>query len=200
MRGIEHWQLYSALKFVELVQDLFPPGVIQALTGDDRLGPQMCQHAGIQKISFTGSIKTGKAIMTAAAPTLKRLTLELGGNGASIICPDVDISKTAVQVAIGSFTNSGQYCLASERIADENKDGNGISLGPVQNAMQYGIVRGFIQDCRDKGYNFALGSDTGSESSFMLKPTVVDNPPDDSIIVKEEPVWYILALPDPFDN
>ncbi|KIW93405.1 uncharacterized protein Z519_06010 [Cladophialophora bantiana CBS 173.52] len=207
---------YSVVKFVELVQGLFPPGVIQALNGDDRLGPWMCQHTGIQKISFTGSIKTGKAIMAAAAPTLKRLTLELGGNGASIICPDVDISKTAVQVAIGSFTNSGQYCLASKRLyvhesiydtflkdfvnevkswnTDEKENGDSMSLGPVQNAMQYEIVRGFIRDCRDKGYHFALGGDTGTQSSFMLKPTVVDNPPDDSAIVKEEPFGPIVPV------
>ena len=73
-----------------------------------------------------------------------------------------------------------------------------MSLGPVQNAMQYEIVKGFIKDYRDKGYHFALASDTGTQSSFMLKPTVVDNPPDDSAIVKEEPFGTSSLAPDYF--
>ena len=99
---------YTALKAIELAQEIFPPGVIQVLGGDDKLGPMLTQHPGIAKISFTGSIATGKKIMAACASTLKRVTLELGGNDASIVLPDVDIEKTAPELVLGAFQNSGQ--------------------------------------------------------------------------------------------
>ena len=99
---------YTALKFTELAQQVFPPGVVQAVGGDDKLGPMMTVHPGIAKISFTGSIATGKRVMEACAKTLKRVTLEMGGNDASIILPDVDVEKVAPQVAMGAFMNSGQ--------------------------------------------------------------------------------------------
>ena len=99
---------YTALKAIELAQEVFPPGVIQVLGGDDRLGPMMTAHPGIAKISFTGSIATGKRIMEACAKTLKRVTLELGGNDASIVLPDVDIEKVAPELVMGAFQNSGQ--------------------------------------------------------------------------------------------
>ena len=107
---------YTALKAIEMAQSIFEPGVVQVLGGDDKLGPMMTAHPGIAKISFTGSIATGKKIMAACANTLKRCTLELGGNDASIILPDVDIKATAPQVVMGAFQNSGQVCVATKRI------------------------------------------------------------------------------------
>lgn len=99
---------YTALKAIEMAQEIFPPGVIQVLGGDDKLGPMFTAHPGIAKISFTGSIATGKRIMKACADTLKRVTLELGGNDASIVMPDVDIEKVAPELVMGAFQNSGQ--------------------------------------------------------------------------------------------
>lgn len=107
---------YTTLKVVELAQDIFGPGVVQAIGGDDKLGPMMTTHPGIQKISFTGSIATGKKIMAACAGTLKRVTLELGGNDASIVLPDVDVKKVAPELVMGAFQNSGQVCVATKRI------------------------------------------------------------------------------------
>jgi acyl-CoA reductase-like NAD-dependent aldehyde dehydrogenase len=101
---------YTSLKAIELAQEVFPPGVIQVLGGDDMLGPMMTAHPGIAKISFTGSIGTGKRIMAACANSLKRVTLELGGNDASIVLPDVDIEKVAPELVMGAFQNSGQVC------------------------------------------------------------------------------------------
>lgn len=103
---------YTALKTIELAQQIFPPGVIQVLGGDDKLGPMLTAHPGIAKISFTGSIATGKKIMEACSKTLKRVTLELGGNDASIVLPDVDIEKVAPELVMGAFQNSGQVCLS----------------------------------------------------------------------------------------
>lgn len=102
---------YTALKAIELAQNVFPPGVVQVLGGDDRLGPMFTAHPGISKISFTGSIATGKKIMEACSKTLKRVTLELGGNDASIVRGDVDIEATAPQLVMGAFQNSGQVYI-----------------------------------------------------------------------------------------
>lgn len=202
---------YSILKFVELVRHLFPPGVIQTLNGDANLGQRLCTHPGIDKISFTGSTATGKKIVASAASTLKSVTLELGGNNASIVCPDVDPNIVAPQVAFGSFLNAGQLCIASKRIYVHDKIYDeflkvmvrtvkswkvsptsnletGITIGPIQNQMQYDIVKRFFQDSMDAGYKFATGERSlDSADSFLVNPAIIDNPPDDSLIVTGEP-------------
>ncbi|KAL2062743.1 hypothetical protein VTL71DRAFT_5815 [Oculimacula yallundae] len=206
---------YSVLKFVELQQKILPPGVLQGLNGDDSLGPSMVIHPDIPKISFTGSSVTGKKIMEAGGRLLKRMTLELGGNDACIVCPDVDIAKVAVQVALGAFFNSGQICVASKRIyvhqdiytpflkaltdvvrswkvGPASED---VMLGPVQNEVQYGIVKGHIEECKKKGLKFALGGeDINSGSDFVIQPAIIDNPPDDSMIVTQEPFGPIVPV------
>lgn len=89
---------YCDLKLVELGRKFFPPGVLQVLSGGDDLGPMLTAHPDIDKISFTGSIPTGKKVMESCAKTLKRITLELGGNDPAIICEDVDIEKIIPKV------------------------------------------------------------------------------------------------------
>ncbi|KAM6524522.1 hypothetical protein FALCPG4_010132 [Fusarium falciforme] len=151
----------------------------------------MCNHPAIQKISFTGSTATGKKIMANASSGLKNITLELGGNSASIIFPDVDIDIVAPQVALGSFFNSGQLCVASKRVY-VHKDiyddflrkmvevvkswkvgfpstPGGVMLGPVQNEMQYNVVRSILKDSIDKGYRFALGGQLPADDSLVVK-------------------------------
>lgn len=160
---------YTILKAAELAQDILPPGVLQVVGGDDKLGPMLTTHPGIAKISFTGSIATGKKIMAAAAPTLKRVTLELGGNDASIVLPDVDVQKIAPELVMGAFQNSGQVCVATKRIyihqdiyeemlaamvafvKSSIKTGasdSGAMLGPIQNQMQYEKVKEFFADTK----------------------------------------------------
>lgn len=199
---------YSILKFTELVRDIFPPGVIQALHGDASLGPRICQHPDIQKISFTGSTATGKKIMESASKTLKRVTLELGGNNASIVCSDIDVDIVAPQIALGSFFNSGQLCVASKRIyvhqdiyekflakmVEVVKSWRvgpattpGIMLGPLQNEAQYKIVKEFFLDTMKNGYMFALGGqDFNATDNFVIEPAIVANPPDNSLVVTGE--------------
>ncbi|KAI9660745.1 MAG: hypothetical protein M1831_003437 [Alyxoria varia] len=205
---------YTTLKMVELMQQTFPPGVVQVVGGDDKLGPMLTEHPGIAKISFTGSILTGKKIMAACAGTLKRVTLELGGNDASIVLPDVDIAKVAPEVAMGAMQNSGQVCVASKRIyvhsdiyepfmeamtnflksikvGSQNEEG--VMLGPLQNSMQYEKVKEFYADSKSKGYKFAFGSpDVEASKGYFIQPAVIDNPPNDSRIIQEEPFGPIV--------
>lgn len=150
---------YCDLKLGELAARIFPPGVVQVLSGDDSLGPWITEHPGIDKVAFTGSIATGKLVAASCAKTLKRYVLELGGNDAAIVCADVDIDKCLPKIATLSFLNSGQICMLTKRIYihesiyDEFRDKmveftkqniktgggteEGVVVGPLQNKMQY---------------------------------------------------------------
>jgi acyl-CoA reductase-like NAD-dependent aldehyde dehydrogenase len=97
---------YCGLKLAELAAQCFPPGVVQALSGGDDLGPMITEHPGIDKISFTGSILTGKRVMASCAKTLKRVTLELGGNDPAIICDDVNVDAVIPKVCASSVADA----------------------------------------------------------------------------------------------
>ena len=159
----------ATLKVGEIMKDVFPAGVVNVLAGGDELGAWMTEHPGIDKISFTGSVATGKKVLASAAATLKRVTLELGGNDPAIVMDDVDPKAVAKKIFFASFVNSGQVCMAIKRIyahesiyrelcdalvaeAEKAKVGNGLDpgteLGPVQNKMQYDKVVGIIKDTK----------------------------------------------------
>ncbi|KAH6668933.1 Aldehyde/histidinol dehydrogenase [Halenospora varia] len=208
---------YCGIKIVELAQSFFPPGVVQVLSGNDNLGPWLTAHSGIDKISFTGSTATGKKVMESASKNLTRVTLELGGNDAAIVCSDVDIAAVAPQIAAFAFLNSGQVCIAVKRIyvhkdiyvsfrdafvtcVEAFKVGNGVEkdtfIGPVQNKPQYDRVTSFLDDIRDCGQKIATGGQVihTKKDGMFIQPTVVDNPPDDSKIVMEEPFGPVVPL------
>ena len=204
------------LKLVELVQDLLPPGVLSAVSGGDELGKWMTTHDGIAKVAFTGSTETGKHVMRSAAGTIKRITLELGGNDPAIVLGDVDPKKVASQLFWAAFQNNAQFCNAAKRVYihdsvyDEVRDalveyastvvvGDGsqpdTQLGPIQNEPQYRKVAEYFEDCRAHGYTFALGGHIDPDARGWFVPvTLVDNPPEDSRLVTEEPFGPILPL------
>ena len=205
------------LKLVELAQEAFPPGVINAVSGGDDLGIWMTTHPDINKIAFTGSTETGRHVMKSASETIKRVTLELGGNDPAIVLPDVDAKTVAPQLFWAAFQNNAQFCNSTKRlyihedVYDEVKDalvdfinenikvGDGAEadtdLGPIQNSMQYGKVQDYFADCHVNGYGFAVGGDIDETAAGWFVPvSLVDNPPDDSRIVCEEPFGPILPL------
>ena len=104
----------STIRLVELINEVLPPGVVNVITGENEIGALMSRHPGIAKVTFTGSIATGRKVMASAAPTLKRLTLELGGNDAGIVLPDADPKAIAEGLFWGAFINNGQTCAAPE--------------------------------------------------------------------------------------
>ena len=205
----------TTLKFAELIADIVPAGVLNIVTGGDALGPWMTSHPGFDKISFTGSTATGRRVMASAAPTLKRVTLELGGNDAAIVMPDVDVEKVAEQLFWAAFNNNGQICIATKRmyihedIYDEMRDAlvayartvkvgdgaeQGSQIGPINNAQQYERVLGLIQDAKDKGYKFLIGGNPADVPGYFVPVTMIDNPPEDSRIVQEEQFGPVLPL------
>ena len=192
------------------------PRAVNIITGEDSLGPLITEHPGIDKITFTGSTATGKKIMEGAARDLKRITLELGGNDASIVLPDADVEKVAEQLFWSSFSNAGQVCIAAKRIyihediyddlskaiADYAKgvtvgDGSqqGTGVGPIQNRKQFERVCELIQDAKDNGYNFLTGGDSDpSGTGYYVPITILDNPPEDARIVAEEQFGPVMPL------
>jgi acyl-CoA reductase-like NAD-dependent aldehyde dehydrogenase len=205
------------LKLGELARDILPPGVLNVVNGGDELGKWMTAHPGIDKIAFTGSTETGRHVMSASAKTIKRLTLELGGNDPAIVLPDVDAKSIAPELFWAAFQNNAQFCNATKRlyihesVYDEVKQalvefintqvivGDGADsdtvLGPIQNQPQFEKVKTYFQDCRDQGYSFATGGTIEDNAAgWFVPPTLVDNPPEDSRIVREEPFGPILPL------
>lgn len=206
----------TTLRLAELIKDVVPAGVVNIITGEDSLGPLITAHPGIDKITFTGSTETGKKIMEGASKDLKRITLELGGNDASIVLPDANVEKVAEQLFWSSFTNAGQICVAAKRIyihediydklsqaiADYAKnvkvgDGSqqGTAVGPIQNKKQYERVLELVQDAKDNGYKFLVGGDHDPDiPGYYMPITILDNPPEDARIVAEEQFGPVMPL------
>ncbi|MBB3861648.1 aldehyde dehydrogenase (NAD+) [Novosphingobium hassiacum] len=206
----------TTLRFAELIKDIVPAGVVNIITGEDSLGPLMTSHPDVDKITFTGSTATGKKIMEGASKDLKRITLELGGNDASIVLPDADVAKVAEQLFWSSFTNAGQICVAAKRIYihediyDEMSaaiaeyartvtvgDGanQGTGVGPIQNKKQFDRVCELIEDAKSNGYKFLVGGNVDpSGSGYYVPITILDNPPEDARIVAEEQFGPVMPL------
>jgi aldehyde dehydrogenase (NAD+) len=205
----------TTLRLGELLRGVLPDGVLNIVTGGDALGPWMTSHPGIDKISFTGSSATGRKVMASASETLKRVTLELGGNDAAIVLPDVDVAEVAEKLFWAAFGNSGQICIATKRmyvhkdiyeplkaaIVDYAKtvkmgDGaeQGTQLGPINNKLQYERVLDLIADSKAKGYKFLMGGEASPAPGYFVPITIIDNPPEESRIVQEEQFGPILPL------
>lgn len=205
----------TALKLGELINQVLPAGVLNVVSGGDDLGPWISAHPDIDKVSFTGSTATGRRVMESGSRSLKRLTLELGGNDAAIVLPDVDIEETAQKLFWGAFSNSAQFCLAIKRLyihediyeplskalvayARTVKVGDGAAadsqLGPVQNAVQFERLKTLLADVRNNDQKILLGGEVPQGKGYFFPLTIVDNPPEDSRIVVEEPFGPILPL------
>lgn len=204
----------TTLRIGELLREVFPAGVLNVINGDDALGPLMTAHKGFAKISFTGSTATGRRVMESAARDLKRITLELGGNDAAIVLPDVDVDAVAAQLFEGAFHNTAQVCVATKRlfihedIYDRLRDRlhqlakdlpvgdgteQGVRYGPVQNEPQYRRVVGLIEEARREGLTLLEGGEV-PQKGYFVPLTLVDNPPDDARVVTEEAFGPVLPL------
>lgn len=205
----------TTLKIGELMQDILPPGVFNVIAGGDELGPWITEHPGIAKISFTGSTATGRRVVQSSSHTLKRVTLELGGNDAAIVMGDVDVPKIAETIFWSAFTNAGQICMATKRlyvheaVYDELADalvayaknvklGNGADpstgMGPIQNAPQYKRVLRLLDDIATRGQKVLIGGTAPDTPGYFIPVTIVDNPSEDSPVVAEEAFGPVLPM------
>lgn len=197
----------AVLLLAELLTDHLPDGVLQVLVGGNDVGVDIVRHPGIGMISFTGSTQTGRAIMADAAPRLKRLSLELGGNDAAIVLPDVDVAKVAAKLFTGAFYRTGQVCAAIKRLyvhADVHADlvdaiatiatstpvgdpfDDGIRLGPVSNPAQRGRVADLVDSARTLGGAIVTGGGALDRPGTFYAPTVVTGLAESAPLVAQE--------------
>ncbi len=204
----------SALAVGEALREVLPPGVLNVIAGGNELGAAMTVHPAIRKISFTGSIATGKRIMAAAADDLKRITLELGGNDPAIVLPDVDPKAVAAKLFWGAFFNSGQVCVGIKRlflheqvhdevldalveIATRTRVGPGddkaSELGPLNNEPQLQRVIDLVDDARRAGAKVVAGGARLDGPGYFYPPTLVAGAEPGMRLVDEE--QFGTALP-----
>jgi acyl-CoA reductase-like NAD-dependent aldehyde dehydrogenase len=197
----------TTLMLGEILRDIIPPGVLNVVSGGDELGAMMTSHKVPRKISFTGSVETGKKVAAAAAPDLKRVTLELGGNDAAIVLPDVNPKEVAQKIFWGAFENSGQICSAIKRvyvhekvystvletlgeIAQGVKVGNGLDagtqLGPLNNKPQFERVTELVEDAKKHGAKIVTGGKRIGNEGYFYAPTIVSEISDGVRLVDEE--------------
>ncbi len=205
----------STLRMVEIINEVLPPGVLNCVAGTDQLGQWMTSHPGIQKIIFTGSIPTGKKVMSSSADSLKRLTLELGGNDAGIVLDDADPATIAPGIIGGAFMNNGQVCAALKRLyvpesiydelceqlvdaAKGVKMGNGldegVQQGPLANKMQYDKVLDLLEDAKANGGRVLCGGEAPDGPGYFLPYTLVADVTDGIRIVDEEQFGPLLPI------
>lgn len=196
----------STVRLVEIMNEVLPAGVVNVITSDDvtqNIGAAMSQHPGIRKMVFTGSTNTGKKVMMGAAETMKRLTLELGGNDAGIVLPDVDPKAIAEDLFWGGFINNGQTCAAMKRLyvhEDVYEEvckalteyarnvtvgtGEEAVLGPIANQMQFEKVKRLVDAAKGKG-RVLLGGEAG-EGLFFPPTLIADLDASDPLVAEEQ--------------
>ncbi|ABV93167.1 aldehyde dehydrogenase [Dinoroseobacter shibae DFL 12 = DSM 16493] len=203
------------LRFGEIAQQVFPAGVLNVVAGGNEQGAWLTEHPDIAKISFTGSTATGRKVMASSSCNLKRITLELGGNDPAILLPGTDYKPLIPTLFDAAYGNSGQWCIAVKRLyvheslyddflrdfvahAAEKTVGNGMDpntdLGPIQNKMQYGKLKDLFADVKAQGLSVPLGGEIPDGPGNFVPITIVDNPPKDSRVVREEPFGPILPI------
>jgi aminobutyraldehyde dehydrogenase len=208
----------TTLRFVELAQEVLPPGVLQVITGDgDPVGEALVRHDEVRLISLTGSVQTGRLIATGAAQSnLKRVHLELGGKAPMVVLDDADPATVAEAIKIGGYWNSGQDCTASSRILVHKKiyddvmsetvkaleamkvadpaEGDDVDMGPVISREQQERVLGFLERAVDAKATVVTGGEAIGDRGFFVKPTVVVDVKQDSEIVQNEVFGPVVTV------
>jgi acyl-CoA reductase-like NAD-dependent aldehyde dehydrogenase len=209
----------TTLRFGELCARLLPAGVVNVVVDQNDLGAALTSHPDVAKVAFTGSTATGKKVMASAAETLKRLTLELGGNDAAIVLDDADPKEVAPKIYAAATAIAGQACIAIKRVyvhdsiydavcdelgrlARETVVGDGLEpgtqMGPIQNQAQFERVKGFLEDARQNG-TIVAGGGVLEREGYFVQPTIVRDIPDNARLVREEqfgPVLPVLRFSD----
>src|SRR5262245_15311227 len=204
----------TTLRFGELCARILPPGVVNLIVDQNDLGTALTSHPDVAKVAFTGSTATGKKVMASAAGTLKRLTLELGGNDAAIVLDDADPKEVAPKIYDAAMAISGQACIAIKRVyvhdsiyeavcdelgrlARQTVVGDGLApgtqMGPIQNKAQFEKVKGFLEDARRNG-TIVAGGGVLERDGYFVQPTIVRDIPDDARLVREEQFGPVLPV------
>ena len=211
----------ATLRVAELMQEAeLPPGVLNVITGPGKeVGEALATHPDVRRVALTGSTQTGRRMMELAAPRFKRVSAELGGSDPVIVFPDADVDAAVRGVNIGRFFNAGQACLAAKRvyvfgeIYDEFMEGitkrvsryelgDGmekaekpkIRMGPLNAARHRDLLADQLQDAVDRGAKVAVGGNGQNGKGYFFEPTVIENAPHDSRVVREETFGPLLPV------
>jgi len=212
------------LRVGQLLQEAgLPPGVVNIVTGGPETGRVLVQHAGVDKVAFTGSTMVGKEIMRSAADTLKRVTLELGGKSPNIVFADGDLEAAVKGATTGIFYGKGEVCAAGSRLFVEKKihdefigklverarklkPGDPLDpktrLGAIVSEQQMNTVLGYIESGKKEGAKLVAGGNRVSVDGgrgFFVEPTVFDAVDNNMKIAQEEIFGPVLATI-PFDD
>ena len=210
----------STLRIGEIASEILPPGVFNVVTGGDELGAWMTEHPVPRKISFTGSVATGKHVYRSAAADLKRVTLELGGNDAAIVLDDADPAEIAEALFWGAFWNNGQGCILikrlyvprsiydgvvealseiAKRIVVGDPLGEETQLGALANRPQFERVSGLVEDALKSGAKATAGGRPVGGPGVFYEPTILAGAVDGMRIVDEEQFGPALPVI-PYDD
>jgi len=204
----------TTLVFAELIVDILPPGVVNILADDTTLGPMITAHPAIAKISFTGSTATGKSVYRTCASSLKRMTLELGGNDAAILLDDAVPENITGMLFEAIFENCGQVCNAIKRLyvpeslygemtarlaemASGMIIGDGMdpatNIGPLQNKNQFDLTCALIEESRKDGTLIA-GGIIPDRKGYFIPPTLFKDIHDGCRLVDQEQFGPVLPI------
>lgn len=210
----------STLLFGEIVRDAFPAGVLNIVSGDGGVGQLLTEHPLVRKITFTGSVATGKKLFASAAQDVKRLTLELGGNDAALVLDDADPQKIAEAIFWGAFWNTGQVCFAIKRLyvhrsryqrltdilverARRTVVGSGLEegseLGPLTTRPQFDRVKSLVDDAVARGARVLVGGQPRAGAGYFYPPTIVTDVGAGVPLVDEEQFGPVLPVI-PYDD
>lgn len=209
----------STLKLAEIFHAAgLPPGCFNVVTGDRTVGEALVAHPTPRKVAFTGSVPAGKAIAAAAAGTMKRLTLELGGHSPAIVCADADLDRAADAITRHGFGNSGQFCYRVNRVYVDHAvyepllarlaeraarltlapAGGSGDLGPLVNEKIFANSARQIADARAKGARVMAGGDRltgpGYDAGYYLPPTLLADATPDMLGMREETFGPVLGI------
>ena len=205
----------STLRFAELAAEILPAGVLNVITGDgEPVGAGIVRHKDVRMVSLTGDVATGKEVARAAADTLKRVHLELGGKAPVIVFDDADPAAVAEGIKIAGYWNSGQDCTAASRVmagpgiygklldelvpaveslhVGDPAEGDEIEMGPVISKAQQERVLGFLD--RAKGATVLTGGGTNGDRGFFVKPTVITDVGQEDEIVQREVFGPVVTV------
>ncbi|MBT8162087.1 MULTISPECIES: aminobutyraldehyde dehydrogenase [Arthrobacter] len=199
----------TTLKFAELIADLLPAGVLNIVTGlGPVVGQRLAEHPDVDMIALTGSVNSGRAVARAAADTVKRVHLELGGKAPVVIFADADLAAAAESLRAAGYWNSGQECGAGTRVlvhesvaerftellveqvstlvVGEPTAGSDVEIGPMISKAHYERVLGHLERAQSDGARAALGGGALAGQGYFISPTVLADVPEGAACTREE--------------